>query len=103
MKNLKRPSRFSLGAHTVPIEWVRDLPETLGMFSSNPPRIKICLGQDRVGEVDTLVHEIMHAIWHVRGLQDSDGEERVVSVLSSGWVEVLARNADLRRYLTGGW
>lgn len=88
----------------IPVRWVRDLLEAKGTFSVTPsPRINILLGQDRFDEADTLIHEIMHAIWYQRGLQDSDTEERIVAAMASGFAEVLARNPDVRRYLSGRW
>ncbi len=62
----------------------------------------ILLDVERVATdvVQTLIHEILHAVWFVGDVQDSDQEERVVSILSAQLAQVLADNAGLRDYLT---
>jgi Zn-dependent peptidase ImmA (M78 family) len=41
---------------------------------------------------DTLLHEILHAIWWTGYLEDDDKEERVVSVTATGLMQVLRDN-----------
>jgi len=45
--------------------------------------------------VDTLVHEIFHAIWDVFHLEEDDTEERIVATLATGWLGVLRDNPEL--------
>jgi len=51
-------------------------------------------GQDLV-DLDTLWHEIKHAIWHMINLQDTDDEERIVRATATAELKVLQDNPDL--------
>lgn len=42
--------------------------------------------------VDTLLHEISHAIWCTWKLQDDDKEERIVSTMATAWTLVYRDN-----------
>ena len=51
--------------------------------------------------MDTLVHELLHVIANDYGLfEDEDHEERVVSAMASGLIQILVRNPHLIPYLT---
>lgn len=54
---------------------------------------------DKYKILDTLMHEIYHAIWFSYGIYDDDKEERVVSALSTAMVQVLRDNPDLRNFI----
>ncbi len=45
--------------------------------------------------VDTIKHEISHAIWRIGSLGDSEDEERAVAVLATGWTRVEQDNPAL--------
>ncbi len=42
--------------------------------------------------LDTFLHELNHAIFVVYDLKDSDNEERIASVLATGWTQVYRDN-----------
>jgi hypothetical protein len=48
---------------------------------------------------DTLLHEVSHAIYWVYGIKSEDDEERTVSTLSTGWVQVYKDNPWLAGWL----
>ncbi len=48
---------------------------------------------------ETLVHELLHAIWSVQTINHKDGEERIVSKLSMGLTQVIRDNPHLVDYL----
>lgn len=50
--------------------------------------------------VDTVMHEIGHAIYWVFGIFDDDKEERVVSTFSTGWLTVHRDNPWLARWIS---
>lgn len=60
-------------------------------------------GQPSVASsVDTLLHELLHAIWHetdLRGQIGKDLEERVVRNLSSGLIALFRDNPKLLRWM----
>lgn len=55
------------------------------------------LAPDRAAEV--LLHEILHGIYHVRGLKDGMSEERVVTDMAPLLLEVLRDNQRVLEFL----
>jgi hypothetical protein len=49
--------------------------------------------------VDTLLHEISHAIWWVHGVEESDKQERVVSAFGTAWMGIYRDNPWLLSWL----
>ena len=50
---------------------------------------------------DTLIHEILHAVWYEYQMGDEASEEEAVSKLGSGFVKVIKANPDLLAFLIG--
>ena len=48
---------------------------------------------------DTLLHEILHAIFFIYNVDTGDGEERVVTPTASGLVQVFEDNKPIRDFL----
>ena len=46
---------------------------------------------------ETLLHEVMHAVYMNTGLQQGDEEEKIVTALSSGIYQFLKENKDVWR------
>lgn len=42
--------------------------------------------------VDTMLHEVGHAIYWAHDIDDEDKEERIVSVMATGWTQVYRNN-----------
>lgn len=42
--------------------------------------------------LDTLLHEVIHAIWHIYGVRSRDSEERIVSAHSTAWTQIYRDN-----------
>lgn len=51
--------------------------------------------------VDTVLHEITHAIWWAYGLEDGDVEERVAGTFGRAWTQIWRDNPDLLAWLSG--
>lgn len=49
--------------------------------------------------LDTLIHEINHAIWWAYGIEDDDKEERVVATMATGWVQIYRDNPGLLKFI----
>jgi len=62
-------------------------------------RIRVARGQSPLPLADTVLHEVMHAIWRDRCLEDGDAEERTVGALTTGLVGVLRDNPDFVKWL----
>ena len=60
------------------------------------------IGEDQgtgVRAVETLIHEITHAIYHAYVIKDGDDEERTVTTMARGWAQVYYDNPDLLRWM----
>ncbi len=52
---------------------------------------------------DTLLHEIMHAIYREWGLQDEDKEERTVATMATALTQVMADSPECRKWFADAW
>lgn len=72
-----------------------------GEFSSIEQTIRIQNDMpSRFKAVDTVMHEISHAIFWAYGIEDGDKEERVVSVLGTAWMALHRDNPWLAGWVT---
>lgn len=76
-------------------EW-RENHEAHGLANVETLKIFIHLTGNNLFDLDTLIHEIFHAMYGVYKLSSSDDEERVVSSLSTALFMVLTDNPELR-------
>lgn len=70
-------------------------PKHAGVFKDRECLIEIVNEQSSQQQADTLIHEILHAIWATRGLPDKVCEEECVTRLASGLATVIRDNAAL--------
>lgn len=71
-----------------------------GEFSSLEQTIRVQIDMPSPYKaVDTVLHEICHAMFWAYGIVDDDKEERVVSALGSGWMAVHRDNPWLAKWL----
>src|SRR6266566_4750201 len=56
--------------------------------------------QSRALVIDTIIHELTHAIWECFLLKSSDKEERLVHLMATGWTQVILDNPDFCDWLT---
>jgi Zn-dependent peptidase ImmA (M78 family) len=71
----------------------------VGMCNAANCLISVMEEQHPVEEADTLLHEILHAIWHCMGIQEGSlDEERVVRMVASGLMTVMMDNPQLLKY-----
>ena len=49
--------------------------------------------------VDTVLHEVGHALYKCSGLDDGSSEESVITALASGWTQVFRDNPELLSWL----
>jgi len=67
-----------------------------GLTSHVKERIDISRSQSLHSARDTLLHEVMHAIWHTEcmeyGIRGEDAEEYLVTAMSSGIMAVTENN-----------
>lgn len=69
-----------------------DASRKFGEFDANSLVIWFDGGKPKQQQLDTLFHEICHAIYWFYHIDDTDREERVVSQMTSGWLQVFRDN-----------
>jgi hypothetical protein len=50
-------------------------------------------------EAQTVIHEVLHAIFETMGVADKDNEERTVSQLAIGWAMFIRDNPRLAKWI----
>lgn len=96
------PKSIRVGPYDIRIEPVDDLDGDWGIYDPSKLLIQLERGcPDRFRLVDTVIHEINHAIWTTYGLQDSNCEEQVTTALATGWTQVYRDNPALLDWITG--
>ncbi len=60
-------------------------------------RVDTCHGP--LQALNTLLHEIMHAIWHQYSMGKDDEEERSIEIMAGAWTQVYRDNPDLLRFI----
>lgn len=96
------PKSIQVGPYTLTIE--ERTGDELGTFHGESQRIEVSPHQGADSQADTVLHEVLHACFHVAGLRKDfpePKEERLVSALSSLLLDTLRRNPQLVAYLTG--
>jgi hypothetical protein len=71
-----------------------------GQFSSD--QLEIRLRRDFVSPAmaaDTFIHEVLHAVWWVMNARAKDGEERIVTLLSTGLAQFFRDNPAVLAWL----
>ena len=94
MKSVKvGPTDFS-------IEYVPLNDELFGDFSYINSRIRIEQNLKGTALVDTVLHEILHAIWKLGQLKDKrEDEERAVAIMATYLTQVLRDNPTMLNWL----
>tara|TARA_R110001606_G_scaffold99217_1_gene219024 strand:- start:452 stop:751 length:300 start_codon:yes stop_codon:yes gene_type:complete len=94
MKSVKvGPTDFS-------IEYVPLNDELFGDFSYINSRIRIEQNLKGTALVDTVLHEILHAIWKLGQLKDKrEDEERAVAIMATYLTQVLRDNPKMLTWL----
>lgn len=71
-----------------------------GSFSGVEQLITVDLAVRPQKVLDTLLHEISHAIFWAYGIEDADKEERIVSALGTAWAQVYRDNPGLLPWIS---
>lgn len=98
------PSSIRIGAYDVEIvvedrNW-SDAHAAIGHFSGAQQRMTIVQSSaSSQASAETVIHEIMHAVWWAYGLEDADPQERTVTLLSAGLTQVWRDNPQLMAWI----
>jgi Zn-dependent peptidase ImmA (M78 family) len=98
------PPSLRIGYRDYKVEtWPSKTAQTHGANGlCDPINAIIYVNEDRIGydALDTLLHEILHACFHVADIDaEKDGEERIVTRLATMLVQTWRDNYDLRKFL----
>jgi hypothetical protein len=69
----------------------------------DPVKMEIAVQSDchKHVKAETLVHEILHAIWDVYSVKKGDGEERIITAMAMGVSACIRDNPDFWRAILG--
>tara|TARA_R100000306_G_C4342445_1_gene125928 strand:+ start:525 stop:872 length:348 start_codon:yes stop_codon:yes gene_type:complete len=71
-----------------------------GLCYKDKRRIEILNNSVPEFEVDTFLHEVMHAVWYEYKRSNRETEENAVAVLSAGLINIFKHNPEVLAYLT---
>lgn len=77
--------------------------EDLGNYHTEDHVIRIREKLKWTEEANTLLHELLHAIYHCYTLDRKADEEKIVCSMANGLMEVMARNPEILNYFTKVW
>ena len=97
------PTAIAVGYQKITVEEVSAIDDTQGSYTNETHEIKIKSGMNASETLNTMLHEMLHAIIYTYGLKDffsdDDKEEKFVNVISNGMTEALVRNPDLVKFI----
>ena len=95
---MKMPTTVRVGPHDIPIRTLdaAGAEKNFGEFHSEHMEIRMRPAFASTQQAaETALHEVMHAVWHLAGCQAKDGEERLVTVISTYLCAVIKYNPEL--------
>lgn len=90
------PGQFRIGPYDFDVMIETNAKNDLGTMSLTD--LKITLSPEHPNPIyalDTILHEVIHAISRIQGLRKNDDEERIANTLASGLTQVLRDNPQL--------
>jgi len=98
------PKAIRVGAFDFAVEVLKPMTagalRRFGEFSAMENCIRVDPNADRIKVLDTLLHEINHAVFWAYNIDDKDDEERTVGHMASAWTQIYRDNPDLLRFIS---
>ncbi len=95
----QRPNTVRILSRDYKIEWVDslDIPERYGYCYAPSQTIKVASDEDIATDivVDTVIHEALHGITSILGIEDGATEEETVSAIATGLTTILKDSPQL--------
>jgi hypothetical protein len=95
---MKKLDPVLIGNHTITFEFTH-MDDRHGDFCSKQLLIRLSDKLEGWGLIETLIHEISHAIYWSFSMSDDDEEERNVSVYATGITQVIRDNPHLIKFI----
>ena len=95
---MRLPKKIKIGCYTYTIKTWDNVGDEGDFYGSCSNRYHIIHISTRYSDEKVhaiLLHEILHAIWHVWSLEDEDNEERTIQALTHGQIAVINDNPKL--------
>jgi hypothetical protein len=95
------PKSVRVGPHVIAIKVLpeKEMADDFGALEMCKLEMRLC---DRYAggslAVDTAIHEVLHAIWHV-SLKESGIEEQMVSAIASQLTQVIRDNPEFMKWI----
>lgn len=104
LPRLVLPSSIRVAAFDVAVvEWNHHAATAAGRFGEWSA-IECCMRVDPTVNpmkvLDTLLHEINHAIYWSYGMEDEDKEERIVGTMATAWAQIYRDNPKLVSWIS---
>jgi len=100
---MKLPKKVKIGYHDYEIiEWSSkevELSDTWGQCDKNEKKIYICTEANPRIVADIFIHECFHALWEYFNMEEEESEEKVVSLLSSGLIDIFVSNPQTLKFI----
>ena len=101
---IKRPTKIKVACYDIDIidftPHESAIKARFGEFSCLENCIRLDPSITRINQIDTLLHEINHAIYWAYGIDDADKEERIVAAFATAWTQVFRDNPALLDFIT---
>ena len=104
IKTIKVPDLIKIGYAVYTVEpfkeGVGEAKRRLGECNHHTKIIHMRFDVPNYEILNTLIHEIYHAIFQVYVIDSEDAEERIVTTLTNGWIQVYRDNPELIKFIT---
>ena len=91
-----RPTKIRVFGSDFSVGWPDTIPGAVGLCEADKERISVCTKQAPVAELDTLLHEVIHAIEYKMGMDHNEDWTRRIA---TGLVGVFRDNPDFMKYM----
>ena len=90
------PTSIKVGYRTYSVSlmdhWESTDKQAFGRCDNNGGRIELDAHMDAPKAANTLLHELMHAVWYVWGMDRKVEEEPAVTIMSNGLTTIMRDN-----------
>lgn len=103
IEHISLPKIIKIGYQDIKVSEMDFVDESQGVYRADQSEIRIREGLEAREKLNTVLHEILHAIVYSYGLKndfkDDDEEEKVVNALGNGLTEAFIRNPELMEFI----
>lgn len=102
-QGIQLPHPVKIGRHTVGFALIHpqeaDDARVWGYYDHNGRRIVLDAGLHGLRAVEVVMHELTHALFHLKSISPKWGEEKTVTAIGLGWAHLLRDNPRMLLWL----